>query len=164
MVFENLARHYSMPNILDLKLGIRQYSDNASDEKKKLQILKCERSTSKKLGLRVCGLQYFDEKADSFEYVDKYHGRNLSEKGLYSMFAHFFKSSDGKPRINDCLQLIKQIEKIKEVVQSMPGLRLFGVSMLIILEGQSNLPTLAVRIFLFLKINYYYFFRIQLPN
>jgi len=138
MVFENLARHYSMPNILDIKLGIRQYSDNASEEKRKIQTLKCERSTSKKLGLRLCGLQYFEEDTGSFHYVDKYCGRNLGERELFSMFAHFFKSLDGKTRTKDCSKLIEQIEKIKETVKSMPGLRLFGVSLLIILEGQSN--------------------------
>lgn len=55
MVLENLCRNYVMPNILDIKLGVRQYSDNATDEKKKSQSKKCSMSTSKNLGIRLCG-------------------------------------------------------------------------------------------------------------
>jgi len=141
MVFENLCRDYSMPNVLDLKLGVRQYSENASEEKKRVQRQKCERSTSKQLGMRLCGLQYFDETLGTFQYMDKYHGRSLNVKQLYSLLAHFFRSPhDNKIRTDDCLALIEQIEQIKKEIQSEAGLRLFGVSMLIILEGRSDIP------------------------
>lgn len=110
IIIENLAQKFQAPNVLDLKLGTRQYSDNASSSKKESQRLKCAKSTSKQLGLRMCGLQYFDENIDAFQCLDKYYGRNLNESGLYKLLARFFKS-----RTNDCLLLMEQIEKIKKV-------------------------------------------------
>jgi inositol-hexakisphosphate kinase len=116
MVLENLCRSYTLPNILDLKLGTRQYSDNATEEKKAQQIEKCDKSTSKKLGMRLCGLQYFDETLGAFQYLDKYFGRSLSEKQLFSLLSHFFRfANNDQVRTNDCLSLIEQIEQIKKV-------------------------------------------------
>jgi inositol-hexakisphosphate kinase len=114
IALENLCKDYHTPNVLDLKLGIRQYSDNASEEKKLIQKRKCESSTSKQLGMRLCGLQYFDEKT-GYNYLDKYAGRSLSVKQLFSLLRHFFQYSNDKVRVNDCLALIDQIEKIRHV-------------------------------------------------
>ncbi|KAI6172121.1 Inositol hexakisphosphate kinase 1-like isoform X2 [Aphelenchoides besseyi] len=138
MVFEDLTAKFHTPNILDFKLGIRQYTDSASEEKKHRQRLKCDKSTSKSLGIRLCGLQYFDDQLQNFQCVNKYSGRSLDVNGLRKFINHFFRSSSGNIRLDDCVCLLKQIENIKKKVESIPGLRLYGVSLLIILEGSPD--------------------------
>lgn len=54
---ENVAYQFSNPCILDLKMGTRQHGDDATGEKRDRLMAKVEKSTSKTLGIRACGMQ-----------------------------------------------------------------------------------------------------------
>jgi len=127
---ENAVHSFRCPTIIDLKMGTRQYGDDASEEKKKRFIAKSEMSTTAKLGVRLCGLQVYHVPMKKYIYVNKYKGRHCSVDGFKRILFMFLYNGS-------CLRLdvvdvvLAKLRDLHDIVSKLKSYRFFSSSLLI---------------------------------
>ena len=57
IMLENLTFKFRYPCVLDLKMGTRQYGDDAPESKRRSQTAKAANTTTITLGVRLAGMQ-----------------------------------------------------------------------------------------------------------
>ena len=136
LILENLTHGLNCPYILDLKMGTQQHGPDESPAKIKSKIKKCETTTSKKLGLRLAGMQTYCESKRQYLLKDKYWGRSLDEAGLRKALKTFVtKGLEKEKQVEVLKQVIAQVAGLTKCVQKMTW-RFYGCSLLIVFDGK----------------------------
>eukprot|EP01102_Stenamoeba_stenopodia_P010161 TRINITY_DN3029_c0_g1_i1.p1 TRINITY_DN3029_c0_g1~~TRINITY_DN3029_c0_g1_i1.p1 ORF type:complete len:374 (+),score=71.36 TRINITY_DN3029_c0_g1_i1:505-1626(+) len=136
LVLQDLTHDYKRPSILDLKMGTKQFGDNASPKKQQSKTMKCIGSTSFTLGFRIAGMQLWDPTTKTFKHLHKYDARGLSSASLEQSLRQFFWNSITGIRRD---VIIPILEKTKELLALLSSphtkYRFYSTSLLLLYEG-----------------------------
>jgi len=138
LVLRDMTYSCSRPCVMDLKIGIRAYGDDATPKKKQSQTIKSKQTTSFATGLRVCGCQGFSVVKNEYWQLHKYEGRKITPETLPLAFAKFFHNGDTLRR--DVIQIfIERLYGLLDVVKR-AEFRFYSTSLLLVYDGVSESP------------------------
>lgn len=140
LLLEDLTAGMKKPCIMDLKMGTRQYGVEASAKKRESQRRKCAATTSRELGVRVCGLQTWDAKTQSFIFKDKYWGRDLQAghefQDALTMF--LYDGIDYSSVLKHIPAILHKLNQLELTVRRLHGYRFYAASLLMFYDADNS--------------------------
>lgn len=150
IVLENAAHGFLRPNILDVKLGVRLWADDAHPDKKQRFNKVTQETTHKDLGFRIAGMRVWqgegakgkDIEEDGYKIYDKNYGRvDVTKDNVHEAFKNFIFSHEAGVD-EELAKLVAQaflveVERIQKVLEEQES-RMFSASLLFVYEGDGK--------------------------
>lgn len=155
VVLENASYGYKKANILDVKLGVRLWADDAPAEKKTRFDTISSQTTHGKLGFRISGMRVYQGSEDEstldeegYKIYDKDFGRlSVNNDNVVEAFRKFiFNKAAGVHTALGravCSAFVRDLQRVEEVLTSHET-RMYSSSLLFIFEGDGTALDAAI--------------------
>lgn len=140
ILLEDLTVNLHKPCALDLKMGTRQYGVEANEAKQALQRKKCSLTTSRELGVRVCGLQVWNKTTGRYFLRDKYYGRGLKagQQFAKTLSKFLYDGESSYSVVSKIPLVVTQLSELFDVFEKLAGYRMYGSSVLLMYDGAAK--------------------------
>ncbi|KAL0930391.1 inositol polyphosphate multikinase [Colletotrichum truncatum] len=149
VVLENSGAGFTSPNILDVKLGVRLWADDAPAEKKKRFDDITSKTTHGPLGFRIAGMKVYRGSSmkseldhEDYKIYDKDYGRvHVNTENIVENFRKFIFNKNagiddelGQAIVQAFLRDLRNVEQVLSSEES----RMYSASLLFVFEGDGD--------------------------